>query len=70
MPAVTIHDIDQRLRELPSEKLAVVYDFVCFLAERETAGVDESASGTMIASEPVLARDWAKPEEDAAWAHL
>ncbi|MBL7065467.1 MAG: hypothetical protein ISS49_14840 [Anaerolineae bacterium] len=25
---------------------------------------------TMLASEPVLRRDWEKPEEEIAWAHL
>lgn len=70
MPAVTIRDIHQRLRDLPAEKLAVVYDFVSFLAERETRGAGETAAGVMIASEPVLARDWGKPAEDEAWAHL
>jgi len=70
MPTVTIREIDQRLRELPAEKLAVVYDFVCFLAERETTAEDETAASTMIVSEAVLARDWARPEEDEAWSHL
>ena len=58
--------IEERLRELPPEKLAVVYDFVSYLAE----GCSKSALETMIASEAVLARDWNRPEEEEAWADL
>ncbi len=65
--AVDITEITQRLRELPEEKLAVVYEFVNRLAE----GGDMSESyKTMLASEAVLRRDWDRPEEDAAWADL
>ncbi len=74
MQAVTIDQIEERLQQLPAEKLAVVYDFVSYLVEREKATPvderDDSALQTMIASEAVLARDWNTPEEDAAWAHL
>ncbi len=31
---------------------------------------DLSATETMLLSEKVLAKDWNRPEEDAAWAHL
>ena len=74
MQAVTIDQIEERLQQLPAEKLAVVYDFVSYLLEREEVrlvhGSDDSAIQTMIASEEVLARDWNTPEEDEAWAHL
>ena len=30
----------------------------------------ESAEFTTLASEPALAADWDRPEDDAAWAHL
>ena len=74
MPPVTIAEIDERLRHLPPEKLIVVYDFVSYLLERDLAdlltGVDTDARATMFASEAVLRRDWDRPEEDAAWAHL
>ena len=64
--AVDIAEITERLRELPEEKLAVVYEFVNRLAEGRTSeGVE-----TMLASEAVLRRDWDRPEEDAAWADL
>lgn len=75
MTAVTIQQIDEQLQHLPPEKLAVVYDFVSYLIERELtqsfAEADSSdARQTMLASEAVLRRDWDRPEEDAAWAHL
>ena len=69
MPGVTIADITERLRQLPAEKLAVVYDFVSYLLERE-AGEMSQTRALMLASEAVLRRDWDRPEEDAAWANL
>ncbi len=59
--------IQQRLRELPPAKLAIVLEFVTALGERP---LDSEAFQTMLASEAVLRRDWDTPEEDAAWAHL
>lgn len=74
MPVVTIADIDERLRRLSPEQLAVVYDFVSYLLERDLAGLllesDTDGRTTMFATETVLRRDWDRPEEDAAWAHL
>lgn len=74
MPAVTVAEIDARLQQLPPDKLAVVYDFVSYLLERDAADLliatDHDARATMFASEAVLRRDWDRPEEDAAWAHL
>jgi len=74
MEAVTITDIDERLRHLPPEKLIVVYDFVSYLLERDLADLLTDATtgsgATMLASEAILRRDWDRPEEDAAWAHL
>lgn len=58
--------IEERLRVLPPEKLAVVYDFVSYLADSCT----KSALETMIASEAMLAGDWNRPEEEEAWADL
>ena len=66
MTTNNLEAIEERLRELPPEKLAVVYDFVSYLAE----GCAKSALETMIASEAVLARDWNRPEEEEAWADL
>lgn len=74
MQMVTIDQIDDRLKKLPSEKLLVVYDFVSYLSERaiEQSLLDtpSEALQTMLASEAVLARDWNLPEEDLAWADL
>lgn len=74
MQTVTISQITERLHKLPGDKLAVVYDFVSYLAEREMKQVqqalDSEAFQTMLASESVLCRDWDRPEEAAAWAHL
>jgi hypothetical protein len=74
MQTVTISDITERLRKLPVEKLASVYDFVSYLSERELGEMlHDTATRTaelMVASEAVLGRDWSRPEEDAAWASL
>ena len=74
MASVTITEIDERLRHLPPEKLSVVYDFVSYLLERDLTDLlnetDTDARATMLASEAVLRRDWDRPEEDSAWAHL
>lgn len=67
MKQVTIEQIAAQLRELPPEKLAVVSDFVPYLAERQE---EARPIGTMLAAEAVLARDWNRPEEDDAWADL
>lgn len=40
MEIVTISQIVERLRQLPPAKLAVVFDFVSYLAEREMAAVE------------------------------
>ena len=74
MSSVTMDQIDQRLRELPPEKLAVVYDFVSYLAERGADSplppLHSEALQLMVASEAILGQDWERPEEDAAWANL
>jgi len=74
MITVSIPKIVERLKNLPPDKLAVVYDFVSYLAERETSHkVTENLSEpylTMLASQQILEKDWDRPEEDAAWANL
>jgi hypothetical protein len=74
MPAVTIAEIDERLRHLSPDKLIVVYDFVSYLLESDLADLlmdaGTDARATMLASEAMLRRDWDRPEEDTAWAHL
>ena len=74
MQAVAIPQITERLQKLPADKLNVVYDFVSYLLERQTAQIPpkrfSEAFQTMLASEAVLRRDWDRPEEDEAWASL
>ena len=74
MHTVTISQITEGLRKLSTEKLVVVYDFVLYLSERETSEILRDAAMKarefMFASESALARDWNRPEEDAAWANL
>ena len=69
MAEVTIPKIVERLEQLSTEKLTVVYDFVSYLAERRSIR-DEEAFYTALASEDVLRRDWDLKEEDEAWADL
>ncbi len=48
--------------ELPRMRRALV---TVLVDEPKTAVAD-----TAILSEPALAEDWSRPEEDAAWSHL
>jgi hypothetical protein len=74
MQTVTLPQLNERLKLLPPDKLAVVYDFVVYLSERELRLVlkdkPSEAYQTMLASEQVLNREWNTPEEDEAWADL
>ena len=73
MAPITIDQITKSLQTLPAEKLAVVYDFVSYLAERESPialDIDANPVECMLVSEAVLRENWDRPEEDAAWAHL
>jgi len=67
MKTVTIAQVEEQLRHLPPDKLAIVYDFISRLIERRASS---DASQTMLASEDVLSRDWDTSEEDEAWADL
>jgi hypothetical protein len=73
MQTVAISQITECLQKLPDDKLAIVYDFVAYLVEREAGQMPKGLSEafqTMLASEAVLRRDWDRPEEDIAWANL
>jgi hypothetical protein len=74
MSSVTVNEIDERLRRLRPDKLEVVFDFVSYLLDRDQSDdlldADMGTRAVMLASEPVLRRDWDSPEQDAAWAHL
>ncbi|MBM3180821.1 MAG: hypothetical protein FJZ86_10755 [Chloroflexi bacterium] len=76
METVAISQINESLRNLSSDKLAEVYDFIAFLSARENSKAMLREAGksyaldTMLASEEVVRRDWDSPEEDAAWVNL
>ena len=58
--------IEREVAALPEPLQREVYDFARFLrATRD----DESFNGLLL-SETALAKDWNRPEEDAAWASL
>ena len=67
MEAVTIEQIEERLRQLPPEKLAVVFDFVSYLTDRDARS---DLTDVLLAAESSLRKDWERPEEDEAWGHL
>jgi len=69
MQPITIDQIEAQLKRLSAEKLAVVYDFVTYLAAKQR-GQQSEAMQTMLASEEALRQDWDRPEEDEAWQHL
>ena len=48
--------------DLPATRRALV----TILDEEPTGNISETA----LLSEPALAEDWNRPEEDAAWSHL
>jgi hypothetical protein len=56
----------QEIEEIPDEKLQEIIDFVRFIKSRQ----QEEEIGVTLVSEPSLAKDWMKPEEDAAWSDL
>jgi len=64
MQEITICQIEERLRQLPPDKLAVVFDFVSYLAERQ--GTSES-SQTVLTRESALHQDWKSSEDESEW---
>ena len=54
------------LQGIPDSLLEEVRDFIRFLKERARKERCETA----MLSEPSLARDWLRPEEDEAWQDL
>lgn len=54
------------LQGMPDPLLEEVRDFVRFLKDRSRGEANDSA----LLSEPSLARDWLRPEEDEAWQDL
>ena len=58
--------IDKEVASLPEDLQRKVHEFAMRLKQHAR---DESFNGAEL-SEPVLARDWNSPEEDAAWSNL
>ena len=58
--------IIREIQRVPEGLLDEILDFVRFVEAREGRHPSETA----LASEAVLARDWLRPEEEAAWADL
>ena len=56
----------REMEDLPGALLEEVADFVRFLKAKAVRERTESA----LLSEPLLRRDWLRPEEDVAWADL
>ena len=67
MREIILAQIEDQLEQLPPERLAVVLDFVSYLAARQSS---MELTETAVASEVVLGKDWNRPEEDEAWANL
>jgi hypothetical protein len=67
MKSTTLETVEEQLRQLPPDKLAVVADFVAFL---RTRWQESNADLVMKASEDALKQFWDLPEEDETWAHL
>jgi hypothetical protein len=63
MEAVTIEQIEEQLRRLPPEKLAVVFDFVSYLTDRDA---QSELTDVLLAAESSLRKDWERPAEDEA----
>lgn len=64
-----VEQISQELTRLSERDLDRILVYVRVLADARPEEESE-ASVPMLAAEPLLARDWLSPEEDAAWANL
>ena len=58
--------IEKEVTCLPETLQRSVYDFARFLRMK----FEEESLHSSLLSEPVLAEDWNRPEEDKAWANL
>lgn len=56
----------KEIEEVSEDKIQEIIKFVRFLKAQER----EEELGIMLVSEPSLATDWNKPEEDEAWSDL
>lgn len=62
----TLDSVVREMQQIPEPLLREVLDFVRFLKSRLSRETFDAA----IASEPSLAKDWNRPEEDDAWRAL
>jgi len=69
MSSVTREQVEEQLRQLGPEQLAVVSRFITSLTYLQSE-IDEEHSAILLAAETSLRKDWDTPAEDAAWAHL
>jgi hypothetical protein len=58
--------IQKEIESFPEPYLEEILDFVLFLKGRASNKRLETA----IMSEPILSKDWLRPEEDEAWKDL
>ncbi len=58
--------LERELAGLPESLQREVYDFARFLRNQ---AAEQAFNGLML-SKSALAKDWAQPEEDAAWESL
>lgn len=58
--------IIREIEQLPESCMDEVLDFIRILKSKNA----QEKSGTALASEPVLKKDWLDPEEDLAWQNL
>ncbi|MDD3857439.1 MAG: hypothetical protein PHP43_05250 [Methanoculleus sp.] len=59
-------EIINELDDLPPRMYGEVLDFIRSLKARRRKAAPETA----LASEPVLRKDWLRPEEEEAWSDL
>ncbi len=62
-----IIDEQGNVRLLETVRLSAVRRALVTILEQEPVDI---VSETALLSEPALAEDWNRPEEDAAWSHL
>jgi hypothetical protein len=68
MEPVSRDEIQEKIRELPDEQLAIVNDFLLLREDRAEATSD--AIQCMLVSQSVLRREVDNAEEDEAWHYL
>jgi hypothetical protein len=62
----TLESVVREISQAPEPLLREVLDFVRYLKSK----LAQERFDTAAASEPALAKDWDRPEEDQAWSEL